>query len=70
MKKQEPGIGYDISTDKWVNMIKSGIVDPTKVTRTALQNAVSISSLFLSTEAIVANIKEQKNNISEKMEMM
>lgn len=70
LKKQEPGIGYDISTDKWVNMIKSGIVDPTKVTRTALQNAVSISSLFLSTEAIVANVKEQKNNISEKMEMM
>ena len=45
------GYGFNAATEEWVDMIKAGIVDPTKVTRSALQNAASVSSLFLSTEA-------------------
>ena len=50
-------------------MIKAGIVDPTKVTRSALQNAASVSSLFLSTEAVVADILKEENNTPQ-MPMM
>lgn len=50
-------------------MIKAGIVDPTKVTRSALQNAASVSSLFLSTEAVVADISKEENNMPQ-MPMM
>ena len=53
------GIGFNAATEEWVDMIKAGIVDPTKVTRSALQNAASVSSLFLSTEAVVADITEE-----------
>jgi len=56
VKNSEPGIGYDALHDQYVNMIKSGIVDPTKVTRSALQNAASVASTFLTTEAAVADI--------------
>ncbi len=52
------GIGYDAYNDKYVNMIRAGILDPAKVTRTALQNAVSVASSFLTTESVVATIKE------------
>ena len=55
LKSEEKGIGYNAATDEWVNMIEAGIVDPTKVTRSALQNAVSVSALLLTTEAVVAD---------------
>ena len=55
LKAQELGIGYNAASDEWVNMIEAGIVDPTKVTRSALQNAASISALLLTTEAVVAD---------------
>ena len=53
--QKEKGIGYNAATDEWVNMIEAGIVDPTKVTRSALQNAASVSALLLTTEAVVAD---------------
>src|SRR5574344_781050 len=55
----EKGIGYDALHDKYVDMKKSGIVDPTKVTRSALQNASSISSMVITTETLVADKKEE-----------
>ena len=55
LKSEEKGIGYNAATDGWVNMIEAGIVDPTKVTRSALQNAASVSALLLTTEAVVAD---------------
>ena len=53
---EKPGIGFDALNNKYVDMIKSGIVDPTKVTRSALQNAASVASMILTTEAAVADI--------------
>ena len=55
LKSEEKGIGYNAAIDEWVNMIEAGIVDPTKVTRSALQNAASVSALLLTTEAVVAD---------------
>ena len=55
LKSEEKEIGYNAATDEWVNMIEAGIVDPTKVTRSALQNAASVSALLLTTEAVVAD---------------
>ena len=52
----EPEMGFDALNEKYVNMIEAGIVDPTKVTRTALQNAASIAAVFLTTEAAVVDI--------------
>ena len=60
LKEQEPGIGYNAATNEWVDMVKEGIVDPTKVTRSALQNAASVSALLLTTEAVVADKPEPK----------
>ncbi len=57
-KANKAGFGFDAYTEKYVDMIEAGIVDPTKVTRSALQNAASISSTILTTEAIVADKKE------------
>lgn len=54
LKEQTPGIGYNAGDDTWVDMIQAGIVDPTKVTRSALQNAASVAALLLTTEAVVA----------------
>ena len=54
----EDGIGYDAYNDEYVDMVKAGILDPAKVSRSALQNATSVASSFLTTEAVVANIKE------------
>lgn len=68
LKEEQNGIGYNAATDEWVNMIEAGIVDPTKVTRSALQNAVSVSSLFLSTEAVVADVS--KEEMTQQMPMM
>ncbi|WP_411842584.1 chaperonin GroEL [Salinicoccus sp. HZC-1] len=59
LKTQEPGIGYNAATDEWVNMIDAGIVDPTKVTRSALQHAGSVAAMFLTTEAVVADIPDE-----------
>ncbi|WP_310652232.1 chaperonin GroEL [Lactobacillus jensenii] len=56
----DPEVGYNAATDKWENMVRAGIIDPTKVTRSALQNAASIAALLLTTEAVVAEIPEEK----------
>jgi chaperonin GroEL len=58
IKKSEPGHGYDALNDKYVDMFEAGIVDPAKVTRSALQNAASVSSTLLTTEALVTDIPE------------
>ena len=60
LKKEEPGIGFNAATGEWVNMLEAGIVDPAKVTRSALQNAASVSALFLTTEAIIADEPEEE----------
>ena len=54
------GEGYNVATDKYEDLIASGVVDPTKVTRSALQNAASIAGLLLTTEALITEIKEEK----------
>ncbi|HBG38797.1 MAG TPA: chaperonin GroEL [Clostridiaceae bacterium] len=59
IKNSEKGIGYDVLTNEYVDMIKTGIVDPTKVTRSALQNAASVAATFLTTEAVVADIPDK-----------
>ena len=59
LKQAQPGIGYNAKTDEWVNMIDAGIVDPTKVTRSALQNAASVSALLLTTEGVIADKPSQ-----------
>ncbi|BCB02120.1 MULTISPECIES: chaperonin GroEL [Bacillaceae] len=59
LKKEEVGVGFNAATGEWVNMIEKGIVDPTKVTRSALQNAASVAAMFLTTEAVVADIPEE-----------
>ncbi len=61
IKKSEIGIGFDAKEEKYVDMKKQGIVDPTKVTRSALQNAASIASMVLTTESIVTEKKEEKS---------
>ncbi|MER2112929.1 MAG: chaperonin GroEL, partial [Solibacillus isronensis] len=58
LKREEIGIGFNAATGEWVNMVDAGVVDPAKVTRSALQNAASVASLFLTTEAVVADIPE------------
>ena len=58
LKREEVGIGFNAATGEWVNMIEAGIVDPTKVTRSALQNAASVAAMFLTTEAVVADKPE------------
>ncbi|EKU46398.1 chaperonin GroEL [Staphylococcus massiliensis] len=59
LKNAELGVGYNAATDEWVNMLEAGIVDPTKVTRSALQHAASVAAMFLTTEAVVANLPEE-----------
>lgn len=58
LKNSEAGTGFNAATGEWVNMIEAGIIDPVKVTRSALQNAASVASLILTTEAVVANQPE------------
>ena len=58
VREQEPGVGFDALNEKYVNMVEAGILDPAKVTRSALQNATSVASTLLTTESVVANIKE------------
>jgi chaperonin GroEL len=57
--ESKAGIGYDVLKDEYVDMVTAGILDPAKVTRSALQNATSVASILLTTEAVVANIKEE-----------
>lgn len=59
LKKEEHGVGFNAADGVWVNMIDAGIVDPTKVTRSALQNAASVASMLLTTEAVVADKPEE-----------
>ncbi|WP_312452793.1 chaperonin GroEL [Exiguobacterium sp.] len=58
LKHEAPGMGYNAATDEYVDMIETGIVDPAKVTRSALQNAASVSAMFLTTEAVIADKPE------------
>ena len=62
LKSEKPGIGYNAADGKFEDMVEAGIVDPTKVTRSALQNAASVSALLLTTEAVVADKPEPKDN--------
>ncbi len=58
VRESEPGVGFDASKEEYVDMVEAGILDPVKVTRSALQNATSVASTLLTTEAVVADIKE------------
>ncbi|NSW91042.1 MAG: chaperonin GroEL [Firmicutes bacterium] len=60
IRNSEKGVGYDVLGEKYVDMIEAGIVDPAKVTRTALQNAASIAAMILTTESLVAEIPEKE----------
>jgi chaperonin GroEL len=60
LKKEDGAVGFDVVQEKFVDMYQAGIIDPTKVTRSALQNAASIAGMLLTTEALVAEIKEEK----------
>ena len=62
VRESEPGIGFDALSEQYVNMIEAGIIDPTKVTRSALQNATSVASTLLTTESVVADIKTNEPN--------
>jgi chaperonin GroEL len=62
LKREALGVGFNAATGEWVNMIEAGIVDPAKVTRTALQNAASVAAMFLTTEATVSDKPEKKKN--------
>ncbi len=61
IKNEKPGIGFDALEEKYVDMIQAGIVDPLKVTRSALQNAASIASMLLTTEALISEIPQKKD---------
>ncbi|WP_290033600.1 chaperonin GroEL [Ligilactobacillus cholophilus] len=69
LKEQKDGIGYNAAADKWEDMVDAGIVDPTKVTRSALQNAASVSALLLTTEAVVADKPEEKKDAAPQQDM-
>jgi len=62
VRKSKPGEGYDALNDKFVNMFEAGIVDPAKVTRSALQNAASIAAMVLTTEAMVTEVPEERRS--------
>ena len=59
VRESEEGVGFDAYKEEYVNMVEAGILDPAKVTRSALQNATSVAATFLTTESCVANIKEE-----------
>ena len=60
-KNEKPGVGFDAAKSEWVDMVKAGIIDPAKVTRSALQNAASIASLLLTTECAITDLPEPKS---------
>ena len=70
VKQSDVGIGFDALNEKYVDMKKEGIIDPTKVTRSALQNAASIASMLLTTECIITNVPEKKETTTVQMPMM
>jgi len=59
VRESKVGTGFDAYKEEYVDMVEAGILDPTKVTRSALQNATSVASTLLTTESVVANIKEK-----------
>src|SRR5690606_18169042 len=63
LKGEALGVGFDASTGKWVNMIDAGIVDPAKVTRSALQHASSVAAMFLTTEAVISDLPEENDGM-------
>jgi len=63
IKTEKTNIGYDVSQDNYVDMIEAGVIDPTKVTRSALQNASSIAALLLTTEALIADKPEKEDKM-------
>ena len=60
VKAQKGSLGFNVSTGEYVDMLKAGILDPAKVSRSALQNAASIAGLLLTTECLITDIKEEK----------
>ena len=60
VKESEAGIGFDVVAEEYRDMVKAGIIDPTKVTRSALQHAASIAGMMLTMGAVVVEIKEEK----------
>jgi chaperonin GroEL len=62
LKKEEDNMGYNAKTDKFEDLVEAGVIDPTKVTRIALQNAASIAGMVLTTEALVTDIKEKDSD--------
>jgi len=56
VRKKEQGVGFNVLTAEYVDMIKAGIIDPAKVTRTALQNAVSVATMILTTECLICEL--------------
>jgi chaperonin GroEL len=60
IKSEKTNVGYDVSQDAYVDMIEAGVIDPTKVTRSALQNAASIAALLLTTETVIADKPEKE----------
>ena len=67
VKSSKPGIGFDAASEEYVDMKKAGIVDPTKVSRSALQNAASIAAMVLTTESIVTNLPEEHHHDEPQM---
>jgi chaperonin GroEL len=61
VKHEKKNVGYDVDKEDYVDMFEAGIIDPTKVTRSALQNAASIAGLLLTTEALITEIPEKKS---------
>ena len=66
--EQKGNHGYDALNDEYTDLVKAGIIDPTKVTRSALQNAASIAALMLTTEAMITNIKEDEKENAARIE--
>jgi chaperonin GroEL len=65
-QQQDPNFGFNASTGQYEDLVKAGVIDPTKVTRTALQNAASIASLMLTTEAVICGVVEETENRTER----
>ena len=61
VKKNKGSYGYNVATQEYVDLVKDGVIDPTKVVRSALQNAASAASLFLTTEAAITDLPEKKD---------
>ena len=62
VKKEKKNMGYNVDTEEMVDMFDAGVIDPTKVARSALQNAASVASLLLTTEALITEIPDKKKS--------